>query len=235
MPSPPKTKVGFAQAMDQPINRLRESVDRQEKEFYTSTEGVAMKLTCSVLRICGLLIALLVTGSGQAVGASIGLFSTPDCSSCNLTIHQGEQKSVYVSAPINDAIPQDFAGGEFRITGVPSPWTVVNVTRGPGIHVIIGDPLGSGVVFSVPDGATSLCTRIFTIDLLATTEEVATTFRIEAMEEPSNPERDCPVLNFFFDTWLCAGAGVLLVNSPSDCSVSVTPAQWGAIKQLYRR
>jgi hypothetical protein len=87
------------------------------------------------------LLTLVLAAAAPAWSNSIGLFSTPDCSSCNLTIPLGETGVFYVRA-IPTVYPLCFYGPELRIVGVPAGWAAVAV-RNPAAFVL-GDVLGAG-------------------------------------------------------------------------------------------
>ena len=129
-----------------------------------------MKLTGSVLRGGGLLIALsfFLCFASTAHAQSIGLYADGNCTSCSLEITAGETRTIFVSGPTSGLPdPRDFAGGEFRILGVPNGWAY-QVFAAEGI-LLIGDPLGpNGASVAIFDPPTNYCRLIFTFTLTAT-------------------------------------------------------------------
>jgi hypothetical protein len=167
----------------------------------------------------------------------LGLYADDMCSECTLEIPAGQTRSIVVSGPVDGlADPRDFAGGEFRILGVPPGWQYIVVPNAD--ILLIGDPLSSaGASFVVLSPPLTYCHHILTIDLTATSAQNDVALDFAPRVPPSDPAYNCPqiiVSDPPGSTSVCVEGAALLVNSGGICVVSVVPSGWGVIKKLYR-
>jgi hypothetical protein len=188
------------------------------------------------------LVILLVLAPASAQSASIGLFSTPDCTSCNLDLSPGETKFVYVSA-LTEGLPDWVlwgGGAEFRVAGLPPGWVTVSIPN-PQISLIIGDPFDQGVLLGFPQLPQGTCVLLYTVVLWAPLgqpqEDVA--LHVTARTPPSFPNYPCPWFTLYcgpacdiFDPY-CVGGGTLFINSSQTCTVGVQQHTWSEVKSLY--
>jgi len=195
-----------------------------------------MKFTASVLlRAITLFILLECMGRVErAAGASIGLFSTPDCSSCNLTIPSGESRNVYIHVVTTD-LGYAVIGAEFKVVGLPPGWLVSTIPN-PASSIVIGDPFGSvGTNIGFGTGQPGPCVNLFVATITATSQETQLAFQVTMKTPPSTQPCplvvvDCPGCS----TGICVSGGALLVNWSSDCSVAVQEGTWSGAKKTYR-
>lgn len=166
--------------------------------------------------------------------ASIGIFSTPDCTSCKLGVGAGEQATFYVNARPEPFDP--ITGAEFRIVGLPREWVVQSLTPNPEIYIRVGNPLRDGTNISFAKSQPGNCVNLFTIQVLATGFRSDVVLRIGPHATPTSRNHQCPVIVFDCNCFpvVCAGGGQLLVNSSRDCSVGVQPTTWERVRRLYR-
>jgi hypothetical protein len=184
-----------------------------------------------------LLICLCLTlVPAAALSASIGLFSTPDCSSCNLNIPSGGIGTFYVLADVSDSFQGSGFGAEFRVTGLPPGWIVVTATPNPGASVVAGDPFGQGVRMCCGITGSAACIQLYTVVVAAPVPAQEVVLRIEPA---ANPSFGLPCPQIFDDSApvdppaQCADRGVMFVNSNQECSVAVSPSTWTQVKQHY--
>lgn len=164
--------------------------------------------------------------------ASIGIFSTPDCTSCNLSVPVNGSGTLYVNA-----LPEPYSpitGAEFRIVGLPPEWFVLRSIPNPEINLRIGDPLGAGTNVGFAAGQPGNCVNLFTIEFVATS--LRNDLEITHHTTPSRPDRSCPMIVFDCVCFpvVCVGGGQMFVNSNRECLVGVHPTTWAGMKQLYQ-
>jgi len=179
-------------------------------------------------------VAVVVLASSGARAASIGIFSTPDCSSCNLVIPPGESRTLYIKVRSGSL---RWSGAEFRVVGLPGGWAASS-TPNPAALVVMGDPFGNRAnVAGFQEAQSGNCTLLYTVEITATSSENDVVLRVAAGDPPSNPEYDSPLLVPAADipcfcNYRVAG-GALFINSGTECTVSVVPSTWSQVKQLY--
>jgi hypothetical protein len=174
-----------------------------------------------------------------AWGASVGLFSDQDCSSCNLTIPPGDTGTLYVVAvDATDAIlcGPGLSSAGMRIEGLPVGWNA-NVVRSPAAVVSVGDLFGDWAVVGFNPRELSDHILLYTVTLTPGGGETSTILRV-VKPVGSLPPFDCPYRCGPGDCpadpdCACVDAGVLYVNTPGECLVAVTPATWTHVKALY--
>jgi hypothetical protein len=174
------------------------------------------------------LLALLVS---PTFGASIGLFSTPDCSRCNLTLPAGSSGTIYIAVETT-GLGFGVDGAEFKVTGLPAGWMVNTVAPSPPA-LAFGDPFGSeGTWLWLADTITGSCAQLFTATITATTQVDEVILEVAGTTAPGT----CPIVFIHCgscNTHVCVLGGRLYINSATDCTVAVQPSTWSKVKQLY--
>ena len=186
--------------------------------------------------------ALIVLAATPAWPVSFGIFSTPDCSSCNLSMPQGSIGTFYVRALVGPWA--HIVGAELRVAGLPPEWIVVSVTPNPHATLVLGSLLGAGTNIAFAADENGECIDLFTVQVFATTQRNDVVLRVTKHATPSNPLLQCPVYvpncwrlsgeDAKCYTFLCAGGGSMFVNSSTDCTVAAQPATWSLVRRLYR-
>ena len=181
--------------------------------------------------IAALLAANIVTA------ATVGLYSTPNCTSCNLNIPSSATEGrFYICA--SGAASEEFCGGssefEFRIEGLRLGW-VVAVVRSPLSQYALGDPFGLGCNIAFGEPQTSECTLLYTVMITPSFPGARSTLRARPHFSPTNPDFNCirAVPACQGNAGICLGGGALLINSDTTCSVGVEPSSWASVKALY--
>lgn len=183
-----------------------------------------------------LFVAVLLAAN-VAEAATIGLYSTPNCTSCNLNIPPSATEGrFYVCA--SGASSEEFCGGssefEFRIEGLRLGW-VVAVMPSSNAQYSLGDPFGLGcnIAFSGPQ--MQECTLLYTVTITPSAPGARSTLRARPHISPADPEFNCirAVPACTGVAGICLGGGALLINSDTTCSVAVQPTSWASVKALY--
>lgn len=178
----------------------------------------------------------LVLWSGPVLAVSIGLFSTPDCSSCNLTVPPGETRSFYASVVTAGLPNAGVVNAMFRITGLPSGW-LTTVTPHPNANYVTGDLFGSGGSIEFGDeGLSGDCVTLYTIAVTNYNPQSNVVLRVERRLDPAGPPAwqcrlvhlNCPCGPY------CVDGGVLFINSDEECTVGTARSTWTAMKELYQ-
>ncbi len=183
----------------------------------------------------GVLCVLLAANPVEA--ATVGLFSTPNCTSCNLNIPANASVGNFYICAFG-ASSAEFCGGsyefEFRVTGLRLGWVATVVPAGTAQYAL-GDPFdrGCNIAFSVPQAEE--CTLLYTVTIAPSSPGARATLRAAAHLSPSNPDFTCiraaPACDR--NSGVCVGGGALLINSDTTCSVAVEPTSWTQVKALY--
>ncbi len=187
--------------------------------------------------LLGVVLGVLVASSAAA--GTIGLFSTPDASSCDLRVSpETGSGTFYVCA--SSSTPEETCGGicgaEFRITGLPSGWIVI-ATPSSDANTVLGDPFGSGVSIGYPRaldwGAAPVV--LYTVVVIPIPPGASGTLQVGVHAQPTW-ELPCPkVAGACFDQWAhCVSGGALLINSPVSCTLGVQESTWGQLKAMFR-
>lgn len=178
--------------------------------------------------------ALAVFGMEAADAASIGIFSSDDCTSCTLTIGAEETSTLYIAAVGSQG--GGVVGATFAITGLPIGW-VATATPAPSANVAIGDPFGSGAVIGFPAQQHGTCILLYTVSLHSPAGQPGVSaLTVGSATMPGFPQ-DCPTLRICrpecdFVPPDCVSGGALLINSP--CNVGVARTTWSAIRGVFR-
>lgn len=172
----------------------------------------------------------------RAQAASIGLFASPDCSSCNLSL-AGTSGVMYICASGPSAFPaaDGFVGAEFRVDGLPAGWTAQS-TRAPGSALSVGDPFGNGTNIAFPSSQSGPCTLLFTVTVSAPQAGASAALQIKRHNSPSQPSFACPWLMYenFEPVRVCVPGGALFINPETPCTVGVQISAWSRVKALYQ-
>ena len=183
--------------------------------------------------VCAAMI--LCCASTPVWGQSIGLYSTADCSSCNLDIPQYSIGTFYIRymhpyAPVGSA--------QFRVVGLPPEWYLLSVTPNPAATVVLGDPFGAGTAIGFCCSQPAECADLFTVQVIALTDVSDVVLRVSQRLPSSDPNLQCPWVVFdcgpACDWWGCVAGGELFINSSQECTVGVQESTWSRAKQLYR-
>jgi hypothetical protein len=196
---------------------------------------------------------MLVLAPGAASAGSIGIYSEPDCSSCNLTIGAGVGfDTLYVRMSTTDmdyGIGWDGLTVAFRIEGLPAGW-FLHQLEGPDASFILGNPFDpDGVVLGMStccDEGDLLdnieCFPLYTFVLGPATLGAPAQLHVSP---PAGPYADpgpwcsylpeCPYFRYYpFELYCeCAVPGTLYVNTPGDCFVGIQPTTWSQVKRRY--
>jgi hypothetical protein len=170
---------------------------------------------------------------------TIGIYFDQEGTICSGEVLPFVPTTFYVVARPNGVSSCGFAGTEFRFAGVPDSWQVFPVP--PDEALVLGNPFTIGVNVAFSTCQTSETRVIYTVLALASEYEPDVMLTIEARNPPTNPRRNCPLMN------VCAGEGFPAVcidgvscyinpSSPKACAVSTAVAErtWSAVKRLYR-
>ena len=178
--------------------------------------------------------------ASAAFGTSIGLFSTPDCSSCSLKVLSGNAATLYVRASTN-GLPtnESLTTANFKIVGLPQGWFAF-LTPNPETFTT-GDPFGAigATITFRSDSQRGTCIDLGSATLIATSPVQDWVLRVTGSTPPPNPRFPCPLIVVICsdracDTIYCAEGGELLVNANTDCNVGVEMKSWGEVRNLYR-
>ena len=189
----------------------------------------------SKLATTAFITALLATNVVTA--ATVGLYSTPNCTSCNLNIPTSATEGrFYVCA--SETASEEFCGGssefEFRIEGLRLGW-VVAVARSPLSQYALGDPFGLGCTIAFSEPQASECTLLYTVTITPSFPGARSTLRVRPHFFPTNPDFNCirAVPACQGTAGICVDGGALLINSDVTCSVAVQSTSWASVKALY--
>ena len=188
------------------------------------------------MRFAIILAALSSIGAaGPAAAVSLGLFSTSDCSSCNLQVPQGSPGVLYIAAS-DEGLPsnQFFSSAMFRVEGLPPSWSYAFV---PAPYVVTsGDPFGpNGVQMGLASIQKGACIPLYTVVVLANSADPVR-LRIAQL---SNSDLPCPYvfIDCLFapcDIIMCLGESELLINSELNCNVALQATSWTEVKSLFK-
>ena len=176
--------------------------------------------------------------AGQSFAASIGLFSSPDCSTSNVCIPAGQMDTLYIRAS-TDGLPDDqyFTAAEFRITGLPEGWSTFSTPESNTFAV--GDPFGLGASINFGFSQLGSCIALYTVIVLAVSEAYDIGLVVTHISPPGDPTMPCPRINVICsarpcDISYCVEGGLLSINSTIDCKVMVSQRTWSRVKALYK-
>jgi hypothetical protein len=186
-----------------------------------------------------LAMALLLALAPTAWGAAVGVYSTPDGSSCNLTLPIYTPGVVYTcftgtsTAPVFREV--GMAAVEFRVP-LPPGWIAVSQPS-PAAHDSDGDPFGEGAFISFLEGQTGDCILLYTTTIFATTDPTDVVLQVTGPKAPHHPEHECayawPMDPPLFGGHGCVGGGSLFINSQRECNVATDPMTWSRVKRLF--
>ena len=173
-------------------------------------------------------------GWGTTWGASVGLYSTLDCSSCTLRIPPSSPSGTLYICTTTGNFPGDAVQAWFKVEGLPTGWSASAVPA-PGASSS-GDPFGAGVSMSFTPGLKGDCLLLYTVTLTPPSPGAQATLHVTSKDDPP-VEAQCPlllsdVLGCAFCP-LCVAGGAMFVNSDADCTVAVQPSTWSQVKTLF--
>jgi hypothetical protein len=194
------------------------------------------------LLLLPLAVVVIAAGNARAQSVndgSIGIYFDPEGTVCQGTIPPGPTGgTIYVLVTLAGQTADGIAGTEFRLTGVPSSWEVFPVAN--PAHLTQGNPFLDGVIsgFECETGSTVL---LYTVLVLAHSEETDVQFQVEQRNPPSNPTFACPHVTLCDApayTKVCVAGLSCFVNTttPRKCGdpLAVTTATWSGVKELFR-
>jgi hypothetical protein len=184
--------------------------------------------------------AIVGLHASKAGAAALGLYSTVDCSSCDLSLQEFEIGTVYVRFQPEGWANEGLTGAVLRVEGLPTGW-VASVQANPQATVVSGDLLASGASISFAAFIPTGCVDLFTLQLIATSTVQDAMMRVTSHTTPICPQRACPVVHYTCGPacdpdpcGLCVRGGTLRINSSQTCEVAVGPRSWSTIKSLYK-
>jgi hypothetical protein len=188
-----------------------------------------------VIRVAAFLCGFAIT---RAFAASIGLFSDPDCTACNLNILAGEIGTLYVVVS-TEGLPDNehFVSAEFRITGLPDGW-IATSTPEPSAFAF-GDPFGPGANIGFGIGQRGDCIPIYSVVIASPSPATDVRLHVSGRLPPGDPAMNCPRIAVACeigpcDIIHCVSGGHLLINSSEVCSVATKTHTWAAVKGFYK-
>jgi len=177
-------------------------------------------------------LALIAMCSTSTVAQTIGVYSDQECSTCPLSLDEGETTVFYVAAVPTD--PFGFSAAEFRVLGLPDGWTYT-LTPNPSATLVLGDPLGPGTGIGFPAGQNG-CTVLFSVEITASSQESDVLLEVAAHATPANANLNCAWIDVACspcDIFICVDTSPLWINGGDSCAVSVEHSTWGKVKQRY--
>jgi hypothetical protein len=195
------------------------------------------------LALLPLAIVAIVAGSASAQtvnDGSIGIYFDREGTICQGTIPPGPTGStVYVLAKLAGQSAGGIAAAEFRFTGVPASWEVFPVANPD--HLTQGNPFLDGVVSGFECESKTPTILLYTVLVLAHSEETNVQFQIEQRNPPANPSFPCPHVNLCDAptyTDVCVEGLPCFVNAttPRKCGdpLAVSAVSWSGLKLLFR-
>lgn len=195
--------------------------------------------SCGVAVLASIMICLVAAPAAALFDASLGVYFDAQGTQCQGTIRPGTPATIYVLAKVGPEAG-GITGAEFRFDGLPSSWTVYPVPN--AIAFSLGDPFAGGVNIAFSQcWATGSVVRLYTVLVLAASEEDDVEFALVQRERPSNPNFPCPLVTACdapMFTMHCVASYPCRVNAtipgPCDEILAVEDASWSAVRQLYR-
>lgn len=174
-----------------------------------------------------LLLLTSVLMSGEAAALQFGLYTDTECSSCNLTLANGETKTIYLNAfmeldPLSCFDPLFY--------GVPAGWGAVAMPS--PIVTQAEDPTAGPATICVGLFVPSECVTVYSIQLTATTTESDVLLTVAG---PSGPTSCIPYYpECFMCEPLCVVRDTMTVNGEGDClKLALQADTWSAVKKLF--
>ena len=193
----------------------------------------------TLLSLAVVTIAAANAGAQTADNGSIGIYFDREGTLCQGTIPPGGTGgTVYVLAKRAGESAGGIAAAEFRFTGVPESWEVFPVAN--PAHLTQGNPFTDGVISGF-DCEVESTVLLYTVLVLAHSEETDVQFQIEQRNPPSNPSFACPHVTLCDApayTQVCIAGLSCFVNTttPRKCGdpLAVTTATWSGVMELFR-
>jgi len=181
-------------------------------------------------------IALACLWADLGWGASIGLYSSLDCSSCTLRIPTSSLSGTLYICASTANFPGTAIGAWFKVEGMPTGWSATSVPA-PGA-TSSGDPFGTGVSMSFTPGLLGDCVLLYTVTLTPPAPGAQATLHVTHKEDPPlGIGMYCPLLESDLPACIfcpfCVAGGTMLVNTDTDCTVAVQSPTWSQVKWLF--
>jgi hypothetical protein len=180
------------------------------------------------------ILALACLWASPVSGASIGLYSTPDCTSCTLRIPPSSTTgTLYICASTTDFLG-DAIGAWFKVEGLPAGWFAAAVPA-PGATAS-GDPFGAGVSMSFNPVLKGDCDVLYTVTLTPPSPGAQAILHVTHKDDPPLGAQ-CPLLESDLPACafcpFCVAGGTMFVNTDTDCTVAVQQRTWSQVKSLF--
>ena len=185
-----------------------------------------------------LAIAIGYSTPAGAYLPSIGVYFDPDCATCSANVGVGHPFDLYVNAQLGGWLAPGLSGAEFRVTGMPADWWILDVTPNPAANLVLGNPLTTGCNIAFPScqSRPGGCINLYVIRVLPISESSNVHLDVTQHPRPSDCHGFCCPLLYACDapvyTAVCAAGGQAWINGPS-CAVGVLRSTWGSVKALY--
>jgi hypothetical protein len=186
----------------------------------------------------GITIAAGFSTPVRAYLPSIGVYFDPTCATCSANVGVGTPIEIYVNAQLGGWIEPGLSGAEFRVTGMPADWWILDVTPNPAANLVLGNPLALGCNIAFPDcrSRPGGCINLYVIRVLPISEPSNVRLDVSRHLSPSGCHGFCCPLVTGCDapvyTKVCAAGGQAWINGPS-CTVGVARSTWSNVKALY--
>ena len=181
-------------------------------------------------------IALACLWADLGWGASIGLYSSLDCSSCTLRIPASSPSGTLYICASTANFPGTAIGAWFKVEGLPTGWSATSVPVSGA--TASGDPFGAGVSMSFMPGLDGDCMLLYTVTLTPPAPGAQATLHVTSKDDPPLGAAPCPLLESDLPACIfcpfCVTGGTMLVNREADCTVALDSRTWSQVKSLFR-
>lgn len=184
----------------------------------------------------------LPLSAARAHAPAVGLYFDADCTNCSASVQLGVPFDLYVAARLGGALAAGLQGAEFRVTGLPPEYWILERVPNTAASVVVGDPAGAGchMSFDTCIGDPGGCVVLFVLRILPTA--VLSDVRLRVLR-PSSPCDTCyivcgwrPVLAGcdapLFTKYCDAPGGEASINGAA-CTVGAATATWSSVKSLF--
>lgn len=177
-------------------------------------------------------VAALLLAATSANGQSIGVYSDPACSSCDVRILQGETRTLWVCIQgFQEGVGPGFVRGDFRITGLPAGWHATNPNVASIVRSFYGSVVEGGFHFDTHQPVYGLV-NLMSFEVIAASDVWNSALRVEA---PTSGPLICPSLLYqSSEIEDCAEGLPLTLNGAGSCNVASVAATWSSVRSLYR-
>ena len=177
------------------------------------------------------ILATLAVSATVAHGATLGIYSNPECTSCGVGIGPGESRFLFVCLDADAAgVGPPISSGAFRINGLPAGWGVSTQVQS-SVHTFNGSPFESGFSFNLAAPSNGVVPLV--IAQITSTTAVRNT--VMSVEAPVGGQYICPTLQCSScEIPDCVAGRTFVINGTASCSVAVTAETWSRVRRLYR-